>query len=154
MKVSYRSNTKWKRNELQKWHVKKLIKKNTGFKTTTNKLIPKVKYTYFKKRRGERRMVNRERQLNDQKVSCVFEFSHQTRPERKSHASTNVYRAHVSNLSIMFTRTLEIGRYNGITMLPFGPANAVHHLTLYATTFYIPYHWKYRSRIFFWTNAH
>ena len=57
------------------------------------------RYTYFKKGyRGDRRMVNPERQLNDQKDSCVFEISHQTKSERSSHASTNVYRAHVSNL--------------------------------------------------------
>ena len=69
-------------------------------------------YTYFKKGcRGDRRMVNRERQLNDQKDSWVFEISQQTRPERQSHASTNVYRAHVSNLCTIFTRTLEIGTF-------------------------------------------
>jgi len=38
-------------------------------------------------------MVNPERQLNDQKDSWVFEICHQTRPERQSHASTNVHRA-------------------------------------------------------------
>ena len=65
-------------------------------------------YTYFKKGcRGDRRMVNRERQLNDQKDSWVFEISDQTKAERHSrNPSTNNYRD-VSN-----SRT-SLERYQG-----------------------------------------
>ena len=60
--------------------------------------IHHVYMTTFFESRGDRRMVKCERQLNDQKDSWVFEISHQSRPERQSHASRNVYRAHVSNV--------------------------------------------------------
>ena len=75
-------------------------------------------------------MVNRERQLNDLKDSWVFEISHQTRPEKQSHSSTKTCAQYSLEL-------WKWTRYNGITMLLFSRAIAIHgSLFVYATTFF------------------
>jgi len=87
-------------------------------------------------------MVNCDRQLNDQKDSWVFEISHQTRPERQSHASTNVCRAHFLKLSYaQHNIHANFGDWHVIMaylLLSFSRAIPVDGapLTLFATTFF------------------
>ena len=88
-----------------------VIHSNLFIYFTFQNVVLARRYTYFKKGcHGDSRIVNRERQLHDQKDSWVFEISHQTGPKRQSHASTNVYRARASNVCTIFTRTYKLTR--------------------------------------------